>query len=144
VPRSTVSRTVTPGIAPALFLQHFFGPSLEDAGAPPHHRDGIPHQTGTGCTLCLFMKEIFKTVSIPGRWLALDWAPSRPSKASLHRIARHDGQLLLSPGLNSEKALVYLRVAAEREGTIETPLEWWDALSFLETPSVKPSRPAKR
>ena len=129
-------RSGTPA-SPALFLAALFGPSLEDA-ALARHRDGIPHQQALDATCAMFMKEISKTVSIPGRVggrlraiLAL--------QASLHRMPpRRPASIIGRPEFG--EALAYLRLAAETRREHRTSLEWWDAF-LLETPSVTPSEP---
>jgi poly(A) polymerase len=121
----------------ALFLAALFGPSLEDA-ALARHRDGIPHQQALDDTCALFMKEIFKTVSISGRVggrlraiLAL--------QASLHRMPpRRPASVVGKPEFG--EALAYLRLAAETRREHRTPLGWWDAF-LSDVPSVTPSEP---
>lgn len=129
-------RSGTPA-SPALFLTALFGPCLED-GALAHHRDGIPYHQALDATCALFMKEISKTVTVPGRVggrlraiLAL--------QASLHRMPpRRPASTIAKPEFG--EAMAYLRLGAETRGEHRTPLEWWDAF-LLETPSATPSGP---
>ena len=121
--------------SPALFLAALFGPSLQDA-ALALHRDGIPHHQAMDATCAMFMQEIVKTVSVPGRVggrlraiLAL--------QASLHRIpARRPASVIARPEFR--EALAYLRVAAKTGREHQTSLQWWDQF-VLETPFVEPS-----
>jgi poly(A) polymerase len=129
-------RSGTPA-SPALFLAALVGPSLEDS-ALARHRDGIPHRQALDATCAMFMKEILKTASIPGRVgdrlfaiLALQASlRRRPPRRPASIIARHEFR----------EALAYLRVAAETRRQDRTPLQWWDRF-LLETPSVTPSEP---
>jgi poly(A) polymerase len=129
-------RSGTPA-SPALFLAALFGPSLEDA-ALAHHREGIPHQQALDAACALFMKEIPKTVSIPGR-VGARLGAILALQASLHRMPpRRPASIIARPEFG--EALAYLRVAAETRGEHRTPLEWWDTF-LLEPPSVTPAKP---
>ena len=121
--------------SPALFLAALFGPSLEKATLA-RHLDGIPRPQALDETCALFMVEILKTVSIPGRVggrlraiLAL--------QVSLHRVSpRRPGSIVGRQEFGD--ALAYLRLAAETIGEYRTPLEWWDVF-LLEHPAVESS-----
>jgi poly(A) polymerase len=129
-------RSGTPASA-AFFLAALFGPSLEEA-ALARHRDGIPYQQALDATCAMFMKEISKTVSIPGR-VGGGLRDILSLQASLHRMPpRRPASVVGKPEF--EEALAYLRLAAETRRELRTRLGWWDAF-LLEPSSVMPSEP---
>jgi poly(A) polymerase len=123
--------------SPVLLLAALFGPSLQDA-ALALHRDGTPYQHALDATYAMFMKEMSKTVSIPGRVggrvraiLAL--------QTSLHRMPpRRPASIIARPEF--KEALEYLRISAETRGEGRAALQWWDRF-LLDTPSVTTSEP---
>lgn len=129
-------RSGTPA-SPALFLAALFGPSLQDS-ALARHRDGIPHQQALDATCAMFMKETFKTASIPGRVGDRLLAILALQASLRRRPPRRPASIIARPEFR--EALAYLRVAAETRKEHRTPLQWWDHF-LLETPSVTPSKP---
>jgi poly(A) polymerase len=123
--------------SPALFLAGLFGPGLEDA-ALARHRDGIPYQQALDATCDIFMKEISKIVSIPGR-VGNRVSAILALQSSLRKMPpRRPASMVVRPEFG--EALAYLRLGAETRRKHLTPLEWWDG--FLKGHSVTPSEPA--
>jgi poly(A) polymerase len=120
----------------ALFLAALFGPSLEKT-ALARHREGIPRQQALEETCALFMKEICKTVSIPGR-VGARLRAILALQASLHRMTRRRPASTAGKPEFTE-ALTYLRITAETIKEHHSPLEWWNTF-VLENPVV-PSEP---
>ncbi len=123
--------------SPAFFLAALFGPSLEEA-ALVRHRDGIPYKPALHATCDMLVKEISKTVSIPGR-VGSRLRDILSLQTSLHRMPpRRPASVVGKPEF--EEALEYVRLAAETRRELRTPLEWWDAF-LVEPSSVVPPKP---
>jgi poly(A) polymerase len=116
----------------ALFLAALFGPGLEKA-ALARHRDSIPRRQALDETCAIFMEEISRTVSIPGR-VGNQLRAILALQASLNRMPPQQPASIAGRPEFGE-ALVYLRLAAETRRECKTSLEWWSTF-LLETPSV--------
>lgn len=124
--------------SPALFLAALFGPSLEEA-ALAGHRDGIPHQQALIATCAVFMEELCKTASIPGR-VGNQLRAALALQTSLRRMPpRRPFSIIRRPEFPD--AMAYLRLTAETGRENRTSLEWWEAF-LLKAPSVTSSEPA--
>jgi hypothetical protein len=116
----------------ALFLAALFGPGLEKAALAPH-RDGIPRRQALDETCAIFMEEISRTVSIPGR-VGNRLRAILALQAFLHRMPpQRPASIAGRPEFG--EALMYLRLAAETRRECKTSLEWWSAF-LLENPSA--------
>lgn len=110
--------------SPSSFFAAFFGPGLEEA-ALARQRDGIPHQQALDAACTLYMEDVCKTVSIPGR-VGNQLRGILAMQPSLHRRPpRRPSRLVNRPEFAD--ALAYLRLAAEARGENRAALEWWDA-----------------
>lgn len=118
--------------SPALFLAALFGPILEET-ALTRLREGFPHQQALDVTCAVFMKEICKTASIPGR-VGNQLRAMLALQPSLRRMPpRRPFSIMRRPEFPD--AMAYLRLTAETRSENRTPLEWWDAF-LLKVPSV--------
>ncbi|MBA4396964.1 MAG: hypothetical protein C0394_06230 [Syntrophus sp. (in: bacteria)] len=110
--------------SPSLFFAAFFGPGLEES-ALARQRDGIPHRQALNAACTVFMEEVCKTVSIPGR-VGNQLRGIFAMQPSLHRQPpRRPLRLVNRPEFAD--ALAYLRLAADARGEHRAVLEWWDA-----------------
>ncbi|MCX5805258.1 MAG: polynucleotide adenylyltransferase PcnB [Proteobacteria bacterium] len=131
-------RNGTPA-SPTLFLAALFGPGLEKA-AFVRHCDGIPHHQALDEICAIFMEEISRTVSVPGRVggrlraiLAL--------QASLHRMPpRRPASIISRPEFG--ESLVYLRLIAEMRREDRIHLEWWETFLLAAPPVLSSEQPA--
>ncbi|MEI7671190.1 MAG: polynucleotide adenylyltransferase PcnB [Deltaproteobacteria bacterium] len=131
--------------SPALFLAALFGPLLEEE-ALERHRDGIPYQPAMAATCTVFMEELCKTVSTPGR-IGGQLSSILAMQPSLRRMPPRRASALISRPVFAD-ALAYFRITTEAGKENPRALEWWDAflaaapLPDPETPIT--NAPAKR
>ncbi len=124
-------------VSPALFIATLFGPNLEKA-ALARHRDGIPRQQAIDEICAVFMKEISRNVSIPGR-IGSQLRAILVLQTSMHRIPpRRPASLAGRPEF--KEAMAYLRFTAETNSEYGASLEWWEGF-LSDTPSVTPLEP---
>jgi poly(A) polymerase len=110
--------------SPALLLAALFGPSLEKE-ALAHHRDGIPYQQAVDAECAIFMKEICKAITVPGR-VGGQLRAILALQRSLHRMPpRRPSSIVNRPEF--AEAMAYLRIGAETKKENTVPLEWWEA-----------------
>jgi poly(A) polymerase len=113
--------------SPSLLMAVLFGPSLDEA-ALARHRDGIPGRQALDEIFGMFVKDILKTVSVPGR-ISERVRAILALQTSLHRMPpRKPTSIIARPEFG--EALAYLRLCAETRKE-QTHLEWWD--TFLLT-----------
>jgi poly(A) polymerase len=118
--------------SPTLFLAALFGPGIEEA-VLASHRDGIPYQQALENICAVFIEEVCKPASIPGRFgnqlraiLALQHSLHKtPPKRPFSTVSRPE----------FADAMAYLRITAETKKENRTSLEWWEAF-LLKTPSI--------
>jgi len=123
--------------SPALFMATLFGPGLEKAALARHY-DGIPRQQAIDETCAVFMKEISRNVSIPGR-IGGQLRAILILQVFMHRIPpRRPASIAGRPEF--QEAMAYLRFTAETKSEYRTSLEWWEVF-LLNTPSVVPLEP---
>lgn len=125
-------------LSPALFFAALFGPSLERA-ALVRHKEGIPRHQALDETCALFMEEISKTVSVPGR-VGGRMRAILALQASLHKMPPRRPASIAGRSEFAE-ALAYLRIAAETKKEYKPSLEWWDTF-LLEMPPIAAAEPA--
>ncbi|MCX5814048.1 MAG: polynucleotide adenylyltransferase PcnB [Proteobacteria bacterium] len=118
--------------SPALFLTTLFGPSLEEA-VLARHRDGIPYQQALDNICAIFMEEVCKPASIPGR-VGNQLRAILALQPSLHRMPPRRPLSIVSRPEFAD-AMSYLRLTAETRRENRTSLEWWDTF-LLEAPFV--------
>ncbi len=121
----------------ALFLSALFGPSLEEETLASH-RDGIPYHQALDAACAMFMQEITRTVTIPGR-IGSQLRAILALQPALHRVPPRR-PAATAGRTEFRDALMYLRLAVEVRGQSRSTLEWWETFP-LENPSVTSSEP---
>jgi poly(A) polymerase len=117
-------------LSPSLFLAAFFGPSLEEE-ALTRHLDGIPYLQGLDAAFTLFLEEICKSVSIPGR-VGSQLRRILTFQPSLHRMPpRRPASLVSRPDFID--AMTYFCLSVKTNKQNRSALEWWEA--FIKIPS---------
>jgi poly(A) polymerase len=123
-------RNGTPPSA-ALFLAALFGPSVEEA-AIAGRRDGIPHEQALDAACTVFLKEICKTASVPGR-VGRQLFAILALQLSLQRMPpRHPSSIIARPEF--AEALAYFRLCGGTKKRHRTSPEWWDAFLLKNPP----------
>jgi poly(A) polymerase len=118
--------------SPALFLAALFGPCIEEA-VLALHRDGIPYQQALDNICAVFMIEVCKPASIPGR-VGSQLRAILALQHSLHRMPpRRPFSTVIRPEFAD--AMAYLSMTAEIRRENKISLEWWDAF-LMEAPSI--------
>lgn len=118
--------------SPALFLAALFGPGIEES-VLTLHRDGIPYQQALDKICAVFMEEVCKPASIPGR-VGSQLRAILALQPSLHKMPpRRPSSTVSRPEFAD--AMAYLRLTAETKKENRTSMEWWDTF-LLEAPSV--------
>jgi poly(A) polymerase len=124
-------------LSPALFLAMLFGPLLEE-DALERHRAGIPYQPAMAATCAVFMEELCRTVSTPGR-VGGQLSGILAMQPSLRRMPPRRASSLVNRPLFAD-ALAYFRLTAEARGENRLALEWWDAF-LAAAPATCPELP---
>ena len=131
--------------APSLLLAALFGPSMEEE-ALARHRDGIPYLQVLDATCTIFLEELCKSVSIPGR-IGSQLRRILVLQPSLHRMPpKRPSVMIGKPEFGDAIAYLCFKVKTGEEN--RPALEWWQ--SFIKTPAaVQPASsadqaPAKR
>jgi poly(A) polymerase len=121
----------------ALVLAALFGPSLEEAALACHHQ-GISYHQALQATCSACMKEVSRTVTVPGRFGSQLGAILALQPALHRKPPRRPAATVSRPEFGD--ALMYLRLVAQARREFLTSLEWWEAF-LLESPSVSSSEP---
>ena len=124
-------------VSPALFLAMLFGPLLEEE-ALERHREGIPYQPSMDATCAIFMEELCKTVSVPGR-VGGQLSGILAMQPLLRRMPPRRASSLINRPLFAD-ALAYLRLTAEARGEHRPAVDWWDAF-LAAAPPADPADP---
>ena len=126
--------------SPAFFLAALFGPVLEKE-ALSRHLDGVPHQQALDTVCAVFLEELCKTVSIPGR-IGGQMRRILALQTSLNRIPPRRAASLVGRA-DFTDAMAYLCLIGKTRRENQTAREWWE--NFLKTPSVsRPEPPPDR
>jgi len=129
----------------AFFLAALFGPVLEGE-ALSRHLDGVPHQQALDAACTVFLEELCKTVSIPGR-IGGQMRRILALQPSLNRIPPRRAASLVGRA-DFTDAMAYLCLIGKTRMGNQTAREWWE--NFLKTPSdsrpepLSDRAPAKR
>ena len=129
----------------AFFLAALFGPVLEGE-ALSRHLDGVPHQQALDAACAVFLEELCKTVSIPGR-IGGQMRRILALQPSLNRIPPRRAASLVGRA-DFTDAMAYLCLIGKTRRGNQTAREWWE--NFLKTPSdsrpepLSDRAPAKR
>jgi poly(A) polymerase len=117
--------------SPALFLATLFGPALEEE-ALARHLNGVPHQQALETVCALFLEELCKTVTIPGR-IGGQLRRILAFQPSLNRMPpRRPAALTGRPDFAD--AMAYLCLIGKTRKDHQTAREWWK--NFLKTSSA--------
>ena len=129
----------------AFFLAALFGPVLEGE-ALSRHLDGVPHQQALDAACAVFLEELCKTASIPGR-IGGQMRRILALQPSLNRIPPRRAASLVGRA-DFTDAMAYLCLIGKTRRGNQTAREWWE--NFLKTPSdsrpepLSDRAPAKR
>jgi poly(A) polymerase len=108
--------------SPQLFLAMLFGPGLEEE-ALASHREGVPYMQALDSVCTLFMVEMVKTVTVPGR-IGGQLRRILSLQPSLHRIPpRRPAALVGRPEFAD--AMTYLIFTTKTREESRQSREWW-------------------
>jgi hypothetical protein len=105
-----------------LFLAMLFGPGLEEE-ALVSHREGIPYMQALDAACNLFMEEMVKTVTVPGR-IGSQLRRILSLQPSLHRIPPRRPAVLVGRPEFAD-AMTYLIFTTKTREESRQSREWW-------------------